>query len=78
MSNNSAPDFGKAPTFDEVVKYAIDNDLFGKVSLVKFCEYYGDFRGKGGIVIDWKSNIVRASCINGKYCLYRIYIKAKK
>ena len=57
MSNNSAPDFGKAPTFDEVVKYAIDNDLFGKVSLVKFCDYYGDFRGKAGAVMDWKSKL---------------------
>lgn len=57
MSNNSAPVFEEAPTFDEVVKYALENDIFGKISLVKFYDYYGDFRNRGGYVIDWKAKL---------------------
>lgn len=56
MSNNSAPVFEKAPTFDEVVEYAVRNGLFGQISLTKFYDYYGDFKSKG-IVIDWKAKL---------------------
>ena len=57
MSVDSAPVSEKAPTFDEVVKYALENDIFGRISLVKFYDYYGDFRNKGGYVIDWKAKL---------------------
>jgi len=57
MSVDSAPIFEKAPTFDEVVKYAVDNGIFGKISLTKFYDYYGNFVGKGGYVIDWKAKL---------------------
>lgn len=57
MSHDSALDYGKAPTFDEVVKYALDNGMFGKISLVKFYDYYGNFKGKGGYIIDWKAKL---------------------
>lgn len=57
MSNNSAPVFERAPTFDEVVEYAVNNGIFGKISLTKFYEYYGDFKGKGGLIIDWKAKL---------------------
>lgn len=57
MSRDSIPEYGTAPTFDEVVAYAFDNGLFGKISLVKFFDYYGDFKGKGGAVIDWKAKL---------------------
>lgn len=56
MSNGSAPVFEKAPTFDEVVEYAVNNGLFGKISLTKFYDYYGDFKRKG-VVIDWKAKL---------------------
>ena len=57
MSVDSAPIFEKAPTFDEVVKYAVDNDIFGKISLTKFYDFYGDFRNNGSYVIDWKTKL---------------------
>lgn len=57
MSVDSAPIFEKAPTFDEVVKYAVDNGIFGKISLAKFYDYYGDFKTNGGYVIDWKTKL---------------------
>ena len=57
MSVDSAPIFEKAPTFDEVVKYAVDNGIFGKISLAKFYDYYGDFKGRGGYIIDWKEKL---------------------
>lgn len=57
MSYDSAPSFEKAPTFDDIVKYACDNDLFGKISLVKFYDWYGDFKGKGGAIIDWQAKM---------------------
>ena len=57
MSIDSAPAYEKAPTFDDVVKYAVDNDMFGKISLTKFYDYYGNFRGKGGHIIDWQSKL---------------------
>ena len=47
----------RKPTFDEVVEYAINADLFGKVSLIKFYEYYGNFQMHGGFVIDWKTKL---------------------
>lgn len=56
MSNGSAPVFEETPTFDEVVEYAVNNGLFGKVSLTKFYDYYGDFKYKG-LVIDWKAKL---------------------
>lgn len=56
MSNNSAPVFERAPTFDEVVEYAVNNGIFGKISLTKFYDYYGDFKSKG-VVIDWKAKL---------------------
>ena len=57
MSIDSAPIFEKAPTFDEVVTYAVDNGIFGKISLAKFYDYYGDFKGRGGCIIDWKEKL---------------------
>ena len=57
MSNDKVPAYEKAPTFDEIVKYAVDNGFYGKISLVKFFDYYGTFKGKGGIVIDWRSKM---------------------
>ena len=38
MSNNSLPDFEKVPTFDDIVGYAVEVDLFGKLNLTKFYE----------------------------------------
>ena len=58
MSYDSMPDYSeKAPSFEDVVRYATENDLYGKVSITKFYEYYGDFRGAGGIIIDWKKKL---------------------
>ena len=57
MSHDSAPVYEKAPTFDEVVEYAIRNNMYGKISLVKFYDYYKPFKGPGGYIIDWKSKM---------------------
>lgn len=58
MSYDSLPDYEeKAPTFDDVVAYAVEAGLFGKVSLTKFYEYYADFKGPGGMIIDWKTKL---------------------
>lgn len=57
MSVDSAPIFEKAPTFDEVVEYAVEKGYFGKISLTKFYDYYNGFVGKGGCIIDWKARL---------------------
>jgi hypothetical protein len=57
MSVDSAPIFEKVPTFDEIVKYAVESGIFGKISLTKFYDYYGDFKTRGGCIIDWKAKL---------------------
>ena len=57
MSYDSAPVEEKAPAFDEIVEYAVEHDLFGKISLTKFYDYYGDFKGHHGLIIDWRQKM---------------------
>ena len=58
MSNDSKPDYGKPPTFEEVVAYAKEEGLYGKVPLSKFYDFYAKqgfmFRG---ILMDWKGKL---------------------
>ena len=58
MSNNSLPDFEKVPTFDDVVAYAVEVELFGKLTLTKFYEYYAKqgFMYKG-VLMDWRAKM---------------------
>lgn len=56
MSYDSMPSYEQAPSFDDVVAYALEEKLFGAISLVKFYDYYGDFKNRG-VVIDWKTKM---------------------
>ncbi len=59
MRYDSRPDNeSKPPTYREVVKYAVEAGLIGKVSTVKFYDYYNrnGFIYKG-YIFDWKTKL---------------------
>ena len=57
--SNSKPDYTVTqPTFEEVVAYAMQEDLYGKLNIDKFYDYYSKmgFMYKG-YLMDWKSKM---------------------
>ena len=58
MATHNLPEYDKKPTFDEVVQYAVQNGIYGKINLSKFYDYY-DQRGFSirGIPINWKTKL---------------------
>ena len=59
MSNDSRPDYNMVqPTFEEVVTYASQNGLYGKLNLSKFYDYYAKqgflFHGH---LMDWRQKM---------------------
>ena len=56
--NDSRPAYEKPPTFDEVVLYASQQKLLGKVDIRKFYDFY-DRSGFQfhGIPMDWKAKL---------------------
>lgn len=58
MTKDAIPEVGRAPTFDEVMKFAVDAGLYGKVSVSKFYDYYNrDNFMYRGYVMDWKTKL---------------------
>lgn len=58
MNKDSLPVYERAPTFEEVVAYATENGLYGKLNLCKFYDYYEKqgFLFKG-LPMDWKAKM---------------------
>ena len=59
MNTDSRPDYNMAqPTFEEVVAYATQNGLYGKLNLSKFYDYYAK-QGfcYNGYLMDWKKKM---------------------
>lgn len=58
MNIDSRPDYGKPPTFEEVVAYANEAGLYGKVPLSKFYDFYAKQGFQyNGYLMDWKSKM---------------------
>ena len=57
MSYDSAPPKETAPSFDDVVEYALVSNLYGKLSLTKFYDYYHGFKPHNGVVMDWRKKM---------------------
>lgn len=58
MSRDSVPEIETAPTFEDVVAYAVAEGIFGKISLTKFFDYYSKtqfiYQGR---IMDWKMKL---------------------
>lgn len=59
MNAESKPDFTtKAPSFEDVVAYAVDENIYGKVSLTRFYDYYAKSKFQyHGYLMDWKKKL---------------------
>ena len=58
LRKKAIPEYDRKPTFEEVVQYAVDNNIYGKINLSKFYDYYDqhEFSVKG-IPINWKTKL---------------------
>lgn len=58
MSSDSKPKEIVPPTYEEVIAYAVNENLFGKVSIDKFYDHY---KQQGfayhGALMDWKGKL---------------------
>lgn len=58
MATHNLPEYDSKPTFEEVVKYATENNLYGKINLTKFYDYYDKYNFMhNGIPINWKERM---------------------
>ena len=58
MTSSSMPEYEQAPTYDEVIAYAHNEGLLGKVSIDRFYDYYSkqNFLYQG-VLMDWKNKL---------------------
>lgn len=58
MNRDSMPEIETAPSFEDIVTYAVNEGLFGKISLTKFFDYYSKTQFMyQGRVMDWKQKL---------------------